>query len=162
VLATLARHGVDFVLIGGAAANLHGGVQLTDDTDVIYRYDKDNLQRLASALDELGAEAMHHPGLKTDDLAALLSGSDLWRWRTKHGVLDMMTWASGAPHKYDDLARRADTYDIDGQAVKVAAIDDLIAMKKTTDRPTDKLKLVELEELSQVRRQLESNAQPDD
>lgn len=155
VLATLVRNRVDFVIIGGAAANLQGAVQTTDDIDIIYRFEPTNLARLADALAELRAESLTFPGLSTDDWPALLGGSDLWRWRTAFGVLDTMTWASGAPREFDDLKNRSDIAKIDGNAVAVASLDDLIAMKRTTDRPQDTLKLIELEDLRRLRREFD-------
>lgn len=121
---------------------------------MIYRFDQANLERLAAALRDLGAESVRYPGLETDDLPALLSGSDLWRWRTRYGIFDMMTWASGAPRDYGELRRDADVYDVGGHQVRVASLDHLIAMKRTTGRPQDQSKLLELEDLKRLREEL--------
>lgn len=73
----MCRHRVEFVVTGGIAAVLQGGELPTGDVDLIYPMGDENLGRLAAALMELGAESKQYAGLETDDLAALLSGSDL-------------------------------------------------------------------------------------
>ena len=54
MLAALYESGVQFVLIGGMAAVLHGDVGVTVDLDVVPERNADNLERLASALRILG------------------------------------------------------------------------------------------------------------
>ena len=56
-LRTLMDRGVHFVVIGGVAGRLWGSPTLTNDTDVCCAADPENLQRLADALRELGAQA---------------------------------------------------------------------------------------------------------
>lgn len=53
LLRTLARQGVDFVVIGGLAGLAHGSAYPTYDLDVAYARDTTNLERLADALKEL-------------------------------------------------------------------------------------------------------------
>lgn len=56
IVRTLDQHGVDYVLIGGVAARLHGSPILTEDLDVTPERSRDNLRRLAEALAELDAK----------------------------------------------------------------------------------------------------------
>ena len=51
----LDRHGVDYVLVGGAAAAMLGAERLTQDVDCVISRQLANLERVASALQELGA-----------------------------------------------------------------------------------------------------------
>src|SRR6266508_1168441 len=55
VLRALERHGVRYVLIGAAAARIAGAPVVTEDLDVTPATDRENLERLAAALRELGA-----------------------------------------------------------------------------------------------------------
>lgn len=142
---------MDFVVTGGAAAVLLGAELPTGEVDVIYSMSEENLAKLAAALTELEAHSKRLPGLRTDDLAALLSGSDLWRWETKYGDLDMMTWASGAPRNDQELRGHAELLRLGEHDVLVASVDDLIAMKRTTGRRSCESKLLELEELKVLR-----------
>jgi hypothetical protein len=49
----LARHGVEYVTVGGVAIQAHGGQRLTQDLDVAIAASKDNLDRLAAALSDV-------------------------------------------------------------------------------------------------------------
>jgi hypothetical protein len=54
-LTVLATHQVDFVLVGGAAVVAHGSTLMTQDLDIVYRVEPDNVRRLLAALEELDA-----------------------------------------------------------------------------------------------------------
>lgn len=47
---TLTHGGVEFVLIGGVAATVHGSARATFDLDVVYSRSPDNVARLVAAL----------------------------------------------------------------------------------------------------------------
>src|SRR4051794_22295343 len=64
LLATLARHAVDFVVIGGLAGGAHGSTYPTYDLDVAYGLARENLERLAAALREIDVTLTNAP----DDL----------------------------------------------------------------------------------------------
>lgn len=51
----LSERGVKFVVLGGFATVIHGSPVPTEDIDVIPSRDMDNLERLASALQEMNA-----------------------------------------------------------------------------------------------------------
>ncbi len=50
VLAALSNGGVEFVLVGGVAGNVHGSARLTYDLDVVYSRSHENIRRLAETL----------------------------------------------------------------------------------------------------------------
>jgi predicted nucleotidyltransferase len=50
VIPPLVRAKVDFILIGGMAAILHGAARVTFDVDVVYSRMHDNIERLTTAL----------------------------------------------------------------------------------------------------------------
>ena len=50
IVEVLNRHQVDYVLIGGMAAVLHGSSVHTADVDALIRHDRQNLERLGAAL----------------------------------------------------------------------------------------------------------------
>ena len=53
VLQTLARHGVEYLLVGGLAARAHGARRQTADVDCVPNTTDENLTRMAAALVEL-------------------------------------------------------------------------------------------------------------
>ena len=50
LIRTLSQAGVEFIVVGGAAATGHGSARLTTDLDVVYRRTSENISRLVSAL----------------------------------------------------------------------------------------------------------------
>jgi predicted nucleotidyltransferase len=139
ILATLERHGVRYVLIGGLAANAHGVRRTTRDVDVIVDRADANLERLASAARELevGSPVIDSELQELDPL----DPADLRRAAnvsldTREGELDVMNNAKGAP-PFEQLARRAVVVEVLGTRVPVAALDDLIALKHASGRDVD-------------------------
>ncbi len=163
ILRVLDDHGVDYIVIGGVAARAHGARRITFDLDVVTERSRQNLQRLATALIELGArlrvanlaEDLDLPHLNAD----LLAG---WRnvtWSTRYGPFDVLGDVPGPGRQrydYDRLstnAVRTIHTDPDGRlAVWVAGLDDLVDSKRTVGRPKDLEALSELEQLRRRRR----------
>jgi hypothetical protein len=50
LIGLLSRAGVEFVVIGGVAATMHGSAHATYDLDILYRRTSENIERLAIAL----------------------------------------------------------------------------------------------------------------
>jgi hypothetical protein len=50
LLPALSGAGVEFIIVGGVAAIVHGSARLTQDLDVVYRRDPENVDSLAAAL----------------------------------------------------------------------------------------------------------------
>jgi hypothetical protein len=144
----LHAHGVRYVMIGGLGARLRGSPSVTNDLDLCFARDPENLRRLAAALGELHATLR---GVDDEvpfvaDAATLAAGDHFTFW-TDAGALDVLGTPAGTDG-YDQLARRATVLDIEGLEVPVASLDDLIAMKRAAGRPKD---LVEVEILSALR-----------
>ncbi|MEA2374307.1 MAG: hypothetical protein QOD53_770 [Thermoleophilaceae bacterium] len=136
ILRVLAEHRVDYVLVGGLAVQTHGHMRTTFDIDVLPRPERANLKRLATALNALGARALN-PG--SEELvidAAMLLRATLWQFATRHGPVDVLHDAPGAP-PYDDLRGRALEIRLGDIALAVAGRDDLISMKRASGRPVD-------------------------
>lgn len=70
IIETLKRHQVNYLLVGGLGAAVHGATRPTQDFDALAERTDDNLDRLAKALNELGA--FHRVGRLTDDEARAL------------------------------------------------------------------------------------------
>ena len=152
-LDALQRGGVRFVLIGGFAAKLRGSPSLTVDIDICYARDPDNLERTAAVLRQLNAVLRGAPPdvpFRLD--ARTLALGDHFTFVTDAGDLDILGTPSGVGG-FDELERNADELDLDGLRVKVAAIDDLIRMKRAAGRRKD---LVELEILAALRDEIDA------
>lgn len=145
LLERLAAAGVEFVLIGGVAARLHGSPTLTRDVDICHDATPENLERLSQVLRGLGARLR---GVDDDvpfllDPRALAAGAN-FTFATDAGDLDILAAPAGVSG-YRELADHAVRLDLDGVVVRVADLGDLIRMKRAAARPKD---LIEVEVLS--------------
>ena len=150
LLRALSEEGVDFVVIGGIAAVAHGSPQFTRDLDIAYAGDDANLERLGKALIRLGATLR---GV-TDDVPFVPDGRTLRHVRvltliTPDGPLDILAEPDGSGG-YARLRANAITATVEGVDVRIAGLEDLIAMKKAAGRPKDRIYLEELEAIRKL------------
>jgi hypothetical protein len=145
---------VEFVLIGGIAAQAHGSPSLTADLDIVPSWDRDNLRKVARLLAEIAA--VRHgipedsPPLPPLDERTLLAGA-VFTLTTRFGRFDLL--ANPDPGlDFDALMRSAVEYEFLGHRLHVASLDDLIAMKRAAGRPKDR---VELEILGALREEID-------
>jgi len=149
IISMLARHHVDFVLIGGLAGALHGSPAATNDADICPARTRNNLTRLAAALIELDARIRTDSepgGLAFDRSPEFLDVVEILNTTTSAGDLDVAYMPAGTGG-YDDLAGRAVEFDIGDTRVWVASLDDIIHSKRTANRPKDLATLPLLEAL---------------
>jgi predicted nucleotidyltransferase len=149
ILQTLAEHEVDYVIVGGLAVQTHGHVRTTIDIDLYPRPEPRNLARLADALNALDARVLNpgSEGMKID--AKALPRATLWQFSTRHGAIDVLDDAPGAP-PWDELRRRALVVTLGDLTLAVAGLDDLISMKRASAREVDLEDLAALTDLGQA------------
>lgn len=149
MLRVLVDQGVDFVVVGGIAGIARGSAYMTEDLDIAYSREPENLERLATALQQLGARLRGAPEDLpfTPDARTLQAGAH-FTFDTSMGSLDLLDRPDGSP-RFEELRRRAGPpIDVDGLPVLVASLDDLIAMKEATGRPRDQVVASELRMLA--------------
>lgn len=149
ILNQLHDHHVDFVIVGGVAASLHGGSRVTFDLDVVPRLAPGSWQAAVDLLWSLGARPrIPEPVERIRDV------EQVRQWRRDKGMLaltfrmpdgsvevDLLVGESDA---FDALRQRAVTVTVDRRTFFVASIDDLISMKRRAGRPRDVLDIAEL------------------
>ncbi|HWT95639.1 MAG TPA: hypothetical protein VN238_21755, partial [Solirubrobacteraceae bacterium] len=125
LLATLVRHDVRFVLVGGVGLQLHGFSGATRDVDVTVATDEENGRRLDAALRALGADPF-------------LTGERGVAYRTRHGMLEVLRHTDGvgdfAAWAVDARPRELER----GVTVLVGSPADLVRSKEGADRPKDR------------------------
>lgn len=154
IVEVLNRHKVEYVLVGGYAAQLYGARRPTYDIDITPSTTMKNLERLASALRELGAGIRvddQVDGLSFDCSAESLRGMRMLNLRTRFGDLDVTFEPAGFPDGYADLVHGAEAHTIGSITVKVAALDDVITSKSAAARPKDLDALPELMRIARGR-----------
>jgi predicted nucleotidyltransferase len=150
LLRELADGDVDFVIVGGIAAVLHGSPTVTHDLDIVFAADRKNLEALGSVLTSLGARLWGvEETLPFQADARTLDGVDLLALETDAGRIDVMRRPIGAP-EFGELRDNADVVEIEGRRFRIAAIDDLIAMKRAAGRPKDIAAVTELEAIKRL------------
>jgi hypothetical protein len=155
----LNQGGVRFVVIGGYAAALWGSPSVTVDTDICYARDERNFHALAAALRSLGARlrgvAEEVPFVLD---AGTLAMGDQFTFDTDAGALDCLGLPAGSDG-FEALDRNAAVKRLgEGLDVKVAALEDIMLMKRAAGRPKD---LVELEILAKLREEIEARENRD-
>jgi hypothetical protein len=156
-LRVLRDRGVRFVAIGGFAGRVRGSPLITNDLDVCYARDATNLMAMASALRALGATLRGAPPDVPFILdAKTLEMGDRFTFTTNAGSLDIMGAPDGVPGGFDELVRTSDEIEVEeGLFVRVAALEDLIRMKRAAGRPKD---LMALEILGALRDEIDDQA----
>ena len=156
LFSTLARHKVDYLLIGGLAVSLHGVERATMDVDITVAMNPDNLAALIEAAKELKLT----PVLPVP-LDSLRDLELLRQWhRERHleafalrtpdlaGVtVDVLLFP---PVEFVGMASRAEVLKVANTDIQVVSIDDLIALKKAVGRPID---LIDIEHLQRIKAQ---------
>jgi hypothetical protein len=117
IIPPLVRAKVDFILIGGMAAILHGSARVTFDVDLVYSRTDENIQRLTDAL------ASHKPYLRGAppdlpfawDAKTIRSGLN-FTLTTALGDVDLFGEVAGGD-TYQDLS--AHSFEIEAFGVQV-------------------------------------------
>ena len=149
ILRALQEREVDYVLIGGLAASLHGSPHVTTDVDVTPSRSPQNLERLARALVQLGARVRSEDapdGLAFDFTPRTLAQTPMLNLTTRYGDLDLSFEPAGT-RGYDDLVRDSLAIDIRDTRVVVASLADVIRSKEAAGREKDRLQLPTLRRL---------------
>lgn len=152
LLGALLEGGVDFVVIGGLAAQAHGSPVITEDLDICFDLDRGNLERLAAVLEQLAAVRRGLPeGVLAPLDARALRGGDVFTLRTMFGDLDLLARPDPGLD-YVQLRSRATRFSFGEMTVWIAVLEDVIAMKRAAGRPKD---LLAIEHLGALREEID-------
>jgi hypothetical protein len=139
-VAVLHKHRVRFVVVGGFAVELWNvAVQPTVDVDITPERTKENLVRLATALNELGAKLRY--GEETVAIPGGFTGQNIedmlvLNLSTAAGPLDLTLMPAGTDG-YVDLARNASEISYQDVVVPTASLADVARSKEAAGRPKD-------------------------
>jgi predicted nucleotidyltransferase len=152
LLTALVEGEVEFILVGGAAALIHGAPITTQDVDIVHRRDPTNVARLLAVLEELDACILDLARRRLRPTADGLAAGGQVLLTTRMGRLD----ALGILHDgrgYDELIGHTDVVDFDGHELRIIDLETLIEIKSSTGRAKDRLVVPILLELARIRSQ---------
>jgi predicted nucleotidyltransferase len=146
-LPKLCHHGVEFILIGGGAAIVHGAARTTYDVDILYSRKPENLKKLITALD--GIQLYYRgapPGLPFRwDEKTLEQGLNFTLTSTQ-GDIDLLGEVAGGG-TWESVRPFTENIEIFGVLVPVVSLAKLIELKRAAGRPKDFESIAELEAL---------------
>ncbi len=153
----LNEEGVEYVVLGGFGAIIHGSPLTTRDLDVVPERETVNLERLGRALGRMGAQIRIEGGAVDTriDGPFLANMPHMLNLVTDLGEMDLTFTPAGPRSDFDGWREHAEEKEIgEGLVVWVAALDDIIASKRAANRPKDHMALPYLESLrEQLQRQ---------
>lgn len=146
LLKILLESQIDFVLIGGYAAVLHGSSQVTQDIDICAVMTGDNLAKLREALKDLEPQHRMNPNFQPslNDYPAPGQKITNYYLKTKSGILDIIEDVRPVG-SFERIKAKAVSVPLFGRKCNVIALEDLIEVKKSMTRPKDIAILKELQ-----------------
>ena len=152
ILNQLHDHHVDFVIVGGVAAALHGNPRVTFDLDVVPSLAPDSWTAIVDLLWSMGAR----PRIP-ETLERIRDVEQIRQWQREKGMLALNFRTPDGSTEVDLLVSESDRIDglrqravkiaIEGRTFFVASIDDLIMMKQQAGRPQDLLDIAQLQDI---------------
>lgn len=147
ILHRLSEHQVRFILVGGLAATVHGSARLTQDIDLVYDRDDENLDRLVAALDPLDPYLRGAPpGLPFEWSRATLERGLNFTLTTAAGDIDLLGDIPGGG-SFRDLLPHTVVVELFQAPCLCLDLPALVRTKRAAGRPKDLEALAELEVL---------------
>jgi hypothetical protein len=152
LLERLVATDVELVLVGGLAAVVQGAPVTTFDVDIVHRRTDENVDRLMAFLADVGARYRNRPGPPLPPSRSALLGPGHSLFMTDLGPLDALGAIEGGAD-YDRLLPESLVIQLGGRPLRVLSLATIVALKRTSSDPKDKLRLPVLEAV--LRRQRE-------
>jgi len=151
ILEVLNKHKVEYIVVGGVAAVIHGAPITTFDLDTLVKVESANAGRLANALSELEAHSRDHQNPLSPTTQEILAGGHLLLM-TRAGPLDVLGFI-GNNQRFDDLVDASVEVQTSVGPLQLLNLEELIEQKKQMGRPKDRAAVELLEAVLQYRRQ---------
>lgn len=153
LFAALEAAGVAYAVVGGVAVNLHGVPRMTYDVDIVVATTEPSLRACREVLEQLGLRC--RLPFVLESIAGVAERTTLERERNLVAVtftdpsnplreVDVLVAPSLDP---DGVATRAIRRSSGDLTVRVATIEDLIRLKRISNRPQDAADIAHLERL---------------
>jgi hypothetical protein len=128
---------VEFLVVGALAVSWHGFPRYSGDIDFFLRPDRENAQRVITALDQFGFGGL---GISVEDLSA---ENRIIQLGVEPNRIDLMTSISGV--SFEEAWQSRVQVKLDGVEVYVIGREALIRNKRASNRAKD---IIDVEELT--------------
>ena len=151
LLSSLESNHVQFVIIGGVAATLHGAARVTFDLDIVYERTPENLNKLVDALSPFEPYLRGAPlGLPFKFDAETLRRGLNFTFTTTEGPIDLLGELLGVGSYSDVVAHSVEAL-LFGASYRFLDLEALLASKRAAGRPKDLEAIAELEAIREER-----------
>ena len=144
LIARLNAAGVEYVIIGGIAARLHGSPIVTEDLDVCCPMTEQNMARLLDAIGPLNPLWFDPRRIPLPRNPAELAKFRTMLLITAAGRFDVLRDVDPIGD-FEAVAAQSELLHVDGMPVRVLSIDALIKSKTAVGRDKDKTGVMHLE-----------------
>jgi hypothetical protein len=138
LIESLTSSGVEFIVVGGAAAVLHGAPTSTIDLDIVHRQTSENVNHLMSVLTRLDTIYRDPAGRHIVPTVDDLMGKGQLNLITDLGPLDPLCRLHDG-RGFDELVPHTVVLSDGEISIRVLDLETLIEVKESTKRPRDKL-----------------------
>ena len=137
IIEVFTKYKVEFIIVGGIGAVLHGAPITTFDLDIVHKRSSENIERSCGALEELEAyyRVRKDIRIKPDKKGLALPGHHLLM--TIAGPLDLLG-TIGKSKDYNDLLEDVEEFEIIGAKIQVQSLESLIEIKQFIGDDKDK------------------------
>lgn len=142
-----------YLIVGGVAVNLHGYPRFTNDIDILLALDHENLATMARIMEAHSYQQRLPVSIQeledSDKVRKLMKDKELVAYSFIHAQepqfnIDVLV---GASLNFEKFSKQMMTAEVWGLQIPVVSIDDLITMKRASDREKDVQDVVALLEL---------------
>ncbi len=132
------KNGVEYLIIGGVAVNIHGFTRATGDLDIWYNPTKENFKKLLKTIRDFGFDTMELEKLSNYETKGFI------RIPLDHFYVELLSSIDGKM-KFEEVYKRAFSFTINATIVKVIGYDELIQNKIVSRRAKDLEDIAQLE-----------------
>lgn len=151
----LVRADIEFLLVGGAAANLLGSARFTLDVDIVYSRREENVAKIVRAFSGIHPYLREAPiGLPFQFDAGTIRNGLNFTLITDLGPIDLLGEVPGGG-AYEQLVPFSEIKNVYGLALRCVTLEKLIELKRAAGRPKDQEVIAELEIIRQEQQRLE-------
>jgi hypothetical protein len=130
VLRILLTQSVDFIVVGGISAVLHGSPVDTFDLDIVHSRDPGNIARLLKALDELEAEYRYTGGRKLKPAESHLASKGHQLLITRFGPVDVLGTIGDGLSYEDLLPHTSEMFVTEALKARILNLETLVEIKE--------------------------------